>query len=390
MKEYTVLTINPGSSSTKIGLVKGDQVILDREIDHHKEDFKDCKTFAEQEPVRTKLILDMLKEEGIQPDELDAIAGRGVGLYPCAGGTYRIDDLVFDHAVKDVAEIHHPATLGIIISYKLSQKLGIPAFFVNPMPTDELCDEARVTGIPGIYRPAKSHPLNQKQVAIHHSQLMGTKYEESNYVILHLGGGTSITAHCHGKMIDGNRAGDGQGPISPNRSGDICADDVIKCMRKGMTPEEVKEYAANKGGLLAWCGTDDLRQVKQMIAGGDQRAKLIYDAMIYTMGKWTAMMAGAMKGKVDAILLTGGMAKDEQLCSQLEEYISWIAPVYRYPGSFETEALGFGAIRVLSGEEEVKTYTGKPVWDGFPWDKEEKSPSPDSFHKNDQKVRATA
>lgn len=369
MKEYTVLTINPGSSSTKIGLVKGDKVLLDKEIDHHKEDFADCKTFADQEPVRTAMVLDTLKEEGISVDELDAISGRGVGLYPCAGGTYKIDGLVYDHAVKDVAGIHHPATLGIIICYKLSQKLGIPAFFVNPMPTDELCDEARVTGIPGIYRPAKAHPLNQKQVAIHHSEKMGVKYEESNYVILHLGGGTSITAHCHGRMIDGNRAGDGQGPMSPNRSGDICIGDVRNCIRKGMTVEDVWDYASGKGGLLAWCGTDDLREVKQLIAKGDKKAKLAYDAMIYGMGKWTAMMAGAMKGKVDAILLTGGMAKDKKLCKQLEDYVSWIAPVYVYAGSFETEALGFGALRVLTGREEAKTYTGKPVWDGFEWDK---------------------
>ena len=369
MKEYTVLTINPGSASTKMGVVRGDKVILNKEVDHHKEDFADCATFADQEPIRTEMILKALKDEGIELSEIDAVSGRGVGLYACAGGTYKIDDLVFEHAKNDVAGIHHPATLGIVISYKLGKQLGIPAFYVNPMPTDELCDEARVTGIPGIYRTARSHPLNQKQVAIHHSEKMGVKYEDSNYVILHLGGGTSITAHCHGKMIDTNRAGDGQGPMSPNRSGDICIDDVMNCIKKGMTVEEVNEYASNKGGLLAWCGTDDLRQVKEMIANGDKKAELAYNAMIYSMGKWTAMMAGAMKGKVDAILLTGGMAKDMELCEKLSEYISWIAPIYNYAGSFETEALGFGAVRVLKGEEEAKTYTGKPVWDGFPWDK---------------------
>ena len=369
MKEYTVLTINPGSSSTKMGVVKGDKVILNIEVDHHKEDFADCATFADQEPIRTEMILKALKDEGIELSEIDAVSGRGVGLYACAGGTYKIDDLVFEHAKNDVAGIHHPATLGIVISYKLGKQLGIPAFFVNPMPTDELCDEARVTGIPGIYRAARSHPLNQKQVALHHSEEMGVKYEDSNYIILHLGGGSSITAHCHGKMIDGNRAGDGQGPMSPNRSGDICIDDVMNCIKKGMTVEEVNEYASNKGGLLAWCGTDDLRQVKEMIANGDKKAELAYNAMIYSMGKWTAMMAGAVKGKVDAILLTGGMAKDTELCEKLSEYISWIAPIYNYAGSFETEALGFGAVRVLKGEEEAKTYTGKPVWNGFSWDK---------------------
>lgn len=368
MKEYTVLTINPGSASTKMGVVRGDRVILDKEVVHHPEDFAECATFADQEPIRTKMILEALKEDGISLSDIDAVSGRGVGLYACSGGTYEIDDLVYEHAKNDVSGIHHPAALGIVISYRLSRQLGIPAFFVNPMPTDELCDEARVTGIPGIYREARSHPLNQKQVGIYHSERMGVKYEESNYVILHLGGGISITAHCKGRMIDSNRAGDGQGPMSPNRSGDICIGDVMNCLKTGMTVEEVNVYASGKGGLLAWCGTDDLRQIKEKIAAGDKKADLAYRAMIYAIGKWTAMMAGAMKGKVDAILLTGGMAKDSGLCEELLEYISWIAPIYSYAGSFETEALGFGAIRVLTGAEEAKTYTGKPVWDGFEWD----------------------
>lgn len=369
MKEYTVLTINPGSSSTKMGLVKGDKVIFDKTVDHHKEDFADCKTFADQEPIRMKMILEALEEEGVELSEIDAVSGRGVGLYPCSGGTYKIDERVYEDAKNDVSGINHPASLGLVMSYKLSKELDIPGFFVNPMPTDELCDLARMTGIRGIYRPAKGHPLNQKQVAIHHSELMGRKYEDCNYIILHLGGGSSITAHEKGKMIDGNRAGDGQGPICPNRSGDICVDDVVKCIKKGMTLEEVKALASGKGGLLNLCGTDDLREVKAMIADGDPIAKMAYDAMIYSMGKWTAMMAGALKGKVDAILLTGGMAKDTELCEKLSEYISWIAPVYNYAGSFETEALGFGAIRVLSGSEEAKIYTGKPVWSGFDFDK---------------------
>ena len=237
------------------------------------------------------------------------------------------------------------------------------------MPTDELCDEARMTGIRGIYRPAKGHPLNQKQVAIHHSELMGRKYEDSNYIVLHLGGGSSITAHRKGRMIDGNRAGDGQGPICPNRSGDICVDDVFKCIKKGMTLEEVKALASGKGGLLDLCGTDDLREVKKQISDGSKAARLAYDAMIYSIGKWTAMMAGALKGQVDGILITGGMAYDDELCERLKEYISWIAPVYIYAGSFETEALGFGAVRVLSGIETAKKYTGKPVWSGFDFDR---------------------
>ena len=365
MKDFVILTINPGSSSTKCGLVKGEQVLMDKNIDHDRSEFADCKTFADQEPKRMALIQEALRESGIDLSTVDAVVGRGVGLYACEGGTYEIDDLAFDHATRDVAGIHHPATLGIQIAYKFGKMLGKPAFFVNPMPVDELCDEARMTGIKGCYRPARSHPLNQKQVAIRHSELTGRKYEESNYIILHLGGGISITAHRRGRAIDGNRAGDAQGPISPNRSGDICTDDIVALLKKGKTIEEINELASNRGGLVDLLGTDDLRKVKEMIAAGDQFAELCYNAMIYTIIKWTAMMAGALNGKVDAILMTGGMVFDTDLADRIKEGVGWIAPVYSYPGSFETEAMAAGAIRVLSGQEAVKKYTGRPVWQGF-------------------------
>lgn len=363
MKEFTILTINPGSSSTKYGLVRGDKIIFDETVDHERSEFAACKTFADQKPIRVRLILEALKAKNVDLSEIDAVVGRGVGLYACEGGTYEIDDLVLDHATRDVAGIHHPATLGIQIAKEIANDLHVPAFYVNPMPVDELCDEARMTGVKGIYRQARSHPLNQKQVAIHHSKLMGRKYEESNYIILHMGGGISITAHKKGRMVDTSRAGDAQGAICPNRSGDLCVNDVENMLKKGYTFEEIKELASNRGGLVDLLGTDDVRKVKEMIAGGDAFAKLCYDAMIYTIIKWTAMMAGALYGEVDGILLTGGMAYDEELVDRIRKGAGWIAPVYVYAGSFETEGMASGAIRVLSGEEQVKKYTGRPVWD---------------------------
>lgn len=365
MKEYTILTINPGSSSTKCGLVKGDRVLLDKTVDHDRSEFADCKTFGDQEPIRMELIQKALEEGNVDLADIDAIVGRGVGLYACEGGTYEIDDLAYEHADKDVAKIHHPATLGIKIAYRLGKMLGKPAFFVNPMPIDEMCDVARMTGVKGLYRPARSHPLNQKQVAIRHSERTGRKYEESNYIILHMGGGISITAHKNGRAIDGSRAGDAQGPISPNRSGDICTDDVMTLLEQGKSMEDIYELAANRGGLVDLLGTDDVRKVKEMIKEGDRFADLSYKAMIYTIVKWTAMMAGAMYGKVDAILMTGGMAYDKELVDGITEGVRWIAPIYVYPGSFETEAMAAGAIRVLSGKEKAKKYTGRPVWSGF-------------------------
>lgn len=365
MKEYMVLTINPGSTSTKVGIVKGNEVIFDSAVDHERSEFANCKTFAEQYPIRLKKIYEALTQAGVNKNELDAICGRGVGLYACEGGTYVIDELAYQHASQDIAEIHHPATLGIILAYNMGKELNIPAFFVNPMPTDELKDVARMTGVKGIYRTARSHPLNQKQVAIHHSELHGVRYEEQNYVILHLGGGISITAHEKGRMVDTNRAGDAQGPICPNRSGDICTDDINNMFKKGLSFDDAYELASNRGGLVDLLGTDNVREVKIRIATGDEWAKLCYNAMIYSIVKWTAMMAGAMNGNVDGILLTGGLAFDEDLVQKIKEGTEWIAPNYVYAGSFETEAMGLGVLRVLLGQERVKMYTGKPAWDGF-------------------------
>ncbi len=365
MKEYVVLTINPGSSSTKVGLVKGSEIVLDEVVDHDRSEFADCVTFMDQEPLRVRKIMSALEAAKVDMGEIDAVCGRGVGLYPCEGGTYEIDELAVEHAANDVNGIRHPATLGIVIASKIAANLNVPAFFVNPMPVDELCDLARMTGVKGLYRESRSHPLNQKQVAIHHASLSGKKAEDCNYVVLHMGGGISITAFERGRMVDSTRAGDGQGAICPNRSGDLCAGDVVALLGKGYTLDDVVGLAANRGGLVDLLGTDDLRKVKAMIAEGDAFAKLCYDAMIYSIVKWTATMAGALCGKVDAILLTGGMAKDEELVSRIIAGVEWIAPAYVYAGSFETEAMASGVIRVLTGEEEAKRYSGRPVWDGF-------------------------
>lgn len=366
MSEYTILTVNPGSTGTKIGVVQGDKVVLDLNVDTLPGEFDSCATFGEQAPIREKKIFQMLEEHEVDLKAIHGVAGRGVGVYSCEGGTYTIDELAYDHACHDAAGIRHAATLGIVMAKDIADQLGVPAYFVNPMSTDELCDEARMTGVKGVYRPSHAHPLNMKQVAIHHSKLQGKRYGDCNYIIMHMGGGISIGAHQKGKAIDQTRIGDGQGPISPNRAGDICLDDVMTMMKQGKTMDEIKQLVSRTGGLKNLCGTDDLRKIKNdLIPSGDKMAALAYSAMEYTMVKWAAMMAGALKGHVDAILMTGGLAHDKELTEQLTADLEWIAPVYVYPGSFETEALASGAARVLSGEEKAKTYTGRPIWEGF-------------------------
>lgn len=361
-----ILTINPGSSSTKVGVVRDGEVILDKNVVSKPGEFDGCATFADQAPLREAMVLDALAEANIALDSIDAISGRGVGIQDCVGGTYLINEKAVEDAQNDVAHIHHPAILGIVISAHLGSRLGVPAYFVNPMNTDELCDEARVTGIKGLYKKARCHMLNMKQVAIHHSELNGWRYEEKNFVVAHMGGGTSINAHRKGRVIDSTRVGDGQGPISPNRAGDVCEADVRELLRRGMSLDQIHDLVTGKGGLMSLVGTDDLVKITQeMIPSGDRAAKLAYDAMEYSITKWIATMAGALHGDVDGVLLTGGLAHDKELVAHLTEDCSWIAPVTAYPGSFETEALAAGAERVLSGRESAKTYTGQPVFQGF-------------------------
>lgn len=369
MKKYTVLTVNPGSTGTKVGLVRGDTVIFDLNVENAPGEFDGCKTFAEQAPLREKKIYECLAQQGIDLSTIDAVSGRGVGLQSCIGGTYRLNDLALRHALNNEFNIPHPAVNGIILARSIADKLGKPAFTVNPFSLDELKDVARMTGLKGVYREPVGHPLNMKEVAIRHSKAQGKKYGDCNYVVMHLGGGCSIAAHEKGRIIDQTRVGSGEGPISPNRTGNFCLYDVRALLRQGMTFEDIVKRCNHRGGLMDLTGTDDLRVIRRDIipAGGKaaQMAQMAVDAMEYSMVKWAAQMAAAMRGKVDAILVTGGLAYDKELTAALTADLDWIAPLYFYPGSFETEALASGAIRVLSGEEEALEYTGQPVWDGF-------------------------
>ena len=366
MKEYTVLTINPGSTSNKIGIMKGSRVILDTDAKTDPDDFKGCASYADQVSIREKQIYAILEENHIDLKSIDAVSGRGVGIYSCEGGTYRINQIAYEHALHDQAGINHPATLGIVLAKNIGDRLGVPSFFVNPMCVDELCDEARITGVRGIYRTSRAHPLNMKQTAIHHSELHHVRYEDCNYIVIHMGGAISVAAHRHGKAIDQTRITDGQGPISPNRTGDICFADVKAMSENGKTLEEIRRLCTRSGGLIELCGTDDVKKIRsEMIPAGDRFAELALSAMEYTIVKWAGAMAGVLKGKTDAILITGGLANDEVLVQQLKDDLSWIAPVYVYPGSFETEALAEGAVRVLSGQEECRQYSGYPVFEGF-------------------------
>lgn len=365
MKEFKIFAINPGSTSTKIAMFEGETTLFSVNVTHDAEVLKTFPEISDQFEYRKQTILDEVEKAGYCLDDVDAFVGRGGGLVAMLGGTYAVNDKLYEHA-KVGFSVKHPATLGPQLAKYFAEKYQAEAFVVNPPDVDEFTDLARVTGWKGIYRESRIHALNQKEIGIRYAKGQGRKYEETNLIICHIGGGISVTAHEQGKMIDSNDIAQGDGPMAPTRCGSIPVKDVIKeCFSGKYTEKQMHERTTKTGGLVDHLGTSDAREVGGMIAQGNTYAKLIYDAMIYQIGKYVGSMAVALKGNVDAIVLTGGISHDNYLVEKLSEMIQFIAPITVMAGEFEMEALAAGAIRVLSGEEEAKVYSGEPVWNGF-------------------------
>ena len=365
MKNYKVFAINPGSTSTKIAMFEGEKEIFSRNISHDAEKLKEFKEISDQLPYRKETILSELAQAGIDLKDMDAFAAYSGGLNSMVGGIYPVNDILLQHS-REGLTVKHPAILGAQLIHAFSEEYGAPAMLVNPPDVDEFEDLARVTGLKGVYRESRIHVLNQKEVAIRYAAELGKKYEECNFVVCHVGGGLSISAHKHGLMVDGNDVLNGDGPMAPNRSGEVPAVPLIKmCFSGKYTEKEMIAKISKTGGLLGHLGTDDARVIDERIEKGDKYAKLIFDAMAYQLGKYIGSYAVVLEGKVDGIILTGGVSKDKYFTDQIVKRCSWIAPIKIYGGDFEMEALASGAIRALSGEEKMKEYTGKPVWSGF-------------------------
>ncbi len=362
---YKIFAINPGSTSTKVALFLDDRKIFSANVDHDAEELKKYKEISDQFDYRKDTILRELQKAGQDISDCNAFAGRGGGLASCAGGTYRINEILYEHA-KAGFTVKHPAMLGPQLARYFADAYGAEAFVVNPPDVDEFCDSARVTGWKGVYRESRIHALNQKEVGIRYAAEKGKKYEDMNLVICHIGGGISVTAHEKGRMIDSNDIAQGDGPMAPTRCGSIPVKDVVKACYSGKyTEQEMQQRITKTGGLVDHLGTSDAREVGQMIADGNAYARIVYDAMIYQIGKYAGSMAAALHGMVDGIILTGGISHDRYLVEHLTDMIGFIAPVTVMAGEFEMEALAAGALRVLTGREEAKSYKGIPVWNGF-------------------------
>lgn len=359
---FKILAINPGSTSTKIGLFENEECIFKKTIEHTNEELSIFKEISDQKDFRLNILIDTLEKNNVEINSIDAFAGRGGGLVSCPGGTYIINDKLYEHA-STMFTVKHPATLGATLAYELGKKYSKPSFCVNPPDVDEFKIEARLTGIKDLYRESRVHALNQKEIANRYANKIGKNYKDLNLIICHLGGGISIAAHNHGKMIDSNDNINGDGPMTPNRSGFVPAKPLIKmCFSGKYTEKEINALINKKGGLISWLGTDDVREVKKMIENGNYSAKKIYDAMIYQIAKQIGAMYISLKCNCSAIILTGGIANDEYLIKNLKKYIGKLSKIVIMPGEFELEALASGALRVLNNIETPKIYTGEPVF----------------------------
>jgi butyrate kinase len=357
-----ILAINPGSTSTKIAVYEDTTPLLVRNIRHSTEELAAFSQVIDQFDFRKALVLSELEKEGI-PFQFDAIIGRGGLIKPIPGGVYEVNDVMREgakHCLRD-----HACNLGCLIAAELATLLpGCRAFIADPGVTDELDDIARITGLPQMPRITIWHALNQRaiarrfateQTALHPEKPV--RYEDLNLIICHLGGGISTAVHHQGRAIDVNNALDGEGPFSPERSGTLPMGDLIDlCYSDTLTKREVKKLIYGRGGLTAHLGTNDMLDIERRIEAGDTHAAEVLDAMIYQVAKSIGALSVVLSGKIDAILLTGGIARSEYVISRLTERISFLAPVHIYPGEDELEALAMNALGALRGELTVQEY----------------------------------
>lgn len=360
-KEYRILVINPGSTSTKIGVFDNERSIFEKTIRHDADIINAFNSIIDQYEFRKQTILETLDEEGINISKLSAVCGRGGLLRPIEGGTYHVNEQML-HDLRIGFAGQHASNLGGIIAFEIAGGLNIPSFIVDPVVVDEMETIAKVSGVPSIERKSIFHALNQKSVARKVAQQYGKKYSDMNLIVAHMGGGITVGVHKLGKVIDVNNGLHGDGPFSPERAGTVPAGDLVNlCYSGDYYREEVMKMLVGNGGLVGYLGTNDGQRVERMIVEGNQKAKLIFDAMAYQIGKEIGAASSVLKGRVDAIILTGGLAYGKKFVKEISSYIDWIADVNVFPGENELQALTEGALRVLRGEEEAKEYPNKKV-----------------------------
>ena len=369
-KTFRMLAINPGSTSTKIALFENEKKLFGTEVVHDAAELRKCAEIADQFPLRRDTVVRAMADagyrlDGVRSGSIDAFVGRGGGCVACAGGTYSVNDLMLSDAGSG-RYAKHPANFGSILASEFAREFGGKAFVVDPPSVDEMDDVARVTGIAGVYRHSRFHALNQKEAAIRAAAELGKSYADVNVVVAHVGGGSSVSAHRRGRVVDTTDLVDGEGPMAPTRCGNVPPGAVSGlCFSGEYAPSDISNLIFKNGGMENLLGTSDVREAKRMAEAGDEYAKLVQEAMAYQVGKYVGMFAAALRGDVDAVVLTGGVVRDTEFTEMVRSMVGFIAPVKVYGGEFEMEALANGALRVLRGEEKPQVYTGIPVWTDF-------------------------
>jgi len=352
-----ILAINPGSTSTKIALYEGDTPIFLKNIKHSKEDLDNYKKITDQFQFRKDLILQQLKEADVELNSIKIIMGRGGLLKPIESGVYEVNDrMIQDLRNSPVGE--HASNLGGLIAHDIAKSLiEAKAYIANPVVVDEMEDIARYTGHPKFVRKSIFHALNQKAVAREHAKSIMREYEDLNLIVVHIGGGITVGAHKKGKVIDVNQGLDGEGPFSPERTGTLPIGDVVRlCFSGEFTQKEIIEMIKGQGGLVAYLGTNSAYDVEIRAFDGDNNSNEILQAMAYQVAKEIGAMGTVLKGDVDGILITGGVANSKWFVNLIIERVHKIAPTHIYPGEDEMRALAFNGLRVLRGETEIKEY----------------------------------
>ena len=357
MKPHKILVINPGSTSTKIAVFENEMPVFMKNIKHLAEELAPFDHIIEQYAFRKQLILAELNNAEINISEIEIIVGRGGLVKPILSGVYEVNENLIDDLRKGV-QGEHASNLGGLIANDIARMIpNAKAYIADPVVVDELQDVARITGHPKIFRTSIFHALNQKSVARKYAKSIGKKYEDLNLVIAHLGGGISVGAHAKGKVIDVNNALDGDGPFSPERAGSLPVGSLIKlCFSGEYTHEEINKMIVGNGGLVALMGTNESTIVEKMAEEGDSKAKLIQDVMSYQVGKYIGAMVAVLEGKVDGIILTGGIANNKYLCDYVRKMVGFIAPVEVYPGEDEMAALALNGLMVINGEMKSLIY----------------------------------
>lgn len=352
-----MLAINPGSTSTKIAVYANEKAEFVANLQHsdaEMEQFRGCPVL-DQQPFRASLIERELSRAGYALKDLYAVAGRGGLLRPLASGTYRVNQPMLDE-LRAAERGEHASNLGAVLALEIAQHAGVEAYVVDPVSVDEWCERARLSGSALLERNCLSHALNMKAVSKRYAREVGRPYEDLRLIVAHAGSGVSISAHERGRMIDGINPRE-EGAFSGDRAGGVPAMKLVElCFSGKYTRKEIEAVLFRDGGFYSYLGTKDLREVERRIATGDSRAALVFEAMVYQIGKDIGAMAVVLKGRVDAVLLTGGMAHSEKLVDELRPVVEWIAPLVIYPGENELQALAEGVLRVLHREEQAREF----------------------------------